>query len=170
MLLPFIHLDDLPDSTHDPLGQFVIEGNIVRKYVNGSREVEAGTGRSVDISRLKADSAPGMDGWTNKLLLQLSTHEIITQDASAFDTNLSRLFNLMYSNSLPEISRQLLVMVRSVLLPKPNGGYRPLGIASVIFRLPSRIAASHFEPLSGTSSMQCGREWCYQRAGNWSQC
>ena len=146
--------DDLPDSTHDPLGQFVIEGNIVRKYVNGSREVEAGTGRSVDISRLKADSAPGMDGWTNKLLLQLSTHGIITQDASAFDTNLSRLFNLMYSNSLPEISRQLLVMVRSVLLPKPNGGYRPLGIASVIFRLPSRIAASHFEPFSGMSSMQ----------------
>ena len=146
--------DVLPERNQEFEGELIVNGNTVRRWINGAFERDEAAGAPISIPRLKVDASAGNDGWTNKLLVQVSSQGVEDQDASPFHNLVADLFNLMYSDSLPTISRDIAVMVRSVLLPKPNGGFRPLGIASSIFRLASRIAAGHYEHVADLSTMQ----------------
>ena len=135
--------DVLPEPTADPpAGELEITAEIVRRHIEGHPE-EA-------IPCLSTDSAQGSDGWTNKLIRQLSAmckdrqdHLVHAQGAIAFHANLARLYVNMYSNKIKGVAQTLWTTVRSVLLPKPDGGLRPIGISGALYRLAARIGAHY---------------------------
>ena len=99
------------------------------------------------ISNLPPGSAAGASGWTYALLQSLfkaTTNPLMTRRLSE---TFARLVNCILSGKHPS---SLLLRVRSVLIPKSSGGYRPLGIGDALYRLACRAALFQLGPGLGS--------------------
>ena len=99
------------------------------------------------ISNLPPGSAAGASGWTYALLQSLfkaTTNPLMTRRLSE---TFARLVNCILSGKHPSC---LLLRVRSVLIPKSSGGYRPLGIGDALYRLACRAALFQLGPGLGS--------------------
>ena len=115
-------LDDLPPIEDAPVG-----------LVATGEDVRAG------IKNLSKDAAPGASGWTNHVLKLLGSHGDEAQQ-TAFSGLVAQVFNRIYAGTMPTCCQWLWTDSRAVLIPKPNGSYRPLGIGDAWYRLLVRIA------------------------------
>ena len=85
-------------------------------------------------ARAVGKSAPGVDGWITKDLLKLPDH---------FWEQLALTVNAMVGQGdLPEEWGQ----VRCVLIPKPTGGTRPIGITSIVWRIAMSCILRNIDP------------------------
>jgi hypothetical protein len=115
-------LDGLPAMDTAPPG-LVITGEDVRS----------------GLKHVSMNAAPGASGWTNHLLRLLGTHGDEHQQ-TAFAGAIAEVFNKVYAGTMPSTCKWLWTDSRAVLLPKPRGGHRPLGIGDVWYRLMVKIA------------------------------
>ena len=93
------------------------------------------------ICGLSTDSAQGMTGWTNALIKLLTLKEGSLKDREARVILITAWANLVYAGKVSAQVRDIMVMGRVVLLPKDDGGYRPLGIGDSWLRLFHRAAS-----------------------------
>ena len=128
---PDDHRDILPPATDDPaLGlSMQLSPDAIRNR----------------MYRLKRDSSAGNSGWTNKLL------RFICEDRdnsvgvgnpvngaagpNALHLAFTALCNKTLRGELTGIARELLTTARLIMIPKPDGGYRPIRIVCAIQRL-----------------------------------
>ena len=99
------------------------------------------------VASLPPGSAAGASGWTYALLQSLfkpTTNPLMVRRLSE---TFARLINSILSGKHPSA---LLLRVRSVLIPKASGGYRPLGIGDALYRLACRAALAHLGPGLGS--------------------
>ncbi len=127
-------LDILPPAEVDsPVDELIITAD----------QVEA------TISKLPHGSANGLSGWTYDILRQLYTGKgsgLSTDALAEHYSTLATFFNLIVQGRIP--NDQWLVS-RAVLLPKPNGGLRPLGIGETWYRLLNRCILTNIGPYVG---------------------
>lgn len=97
------------------------------------------------LEKLPSGSAAGVSGWTYGLIKALFFADDDEVSAHCSET-ISLLLNSILSGSL---SSDLWLPVRSVLIPKTAGGYRPLGIGEAWYRLAGRAALLCLGPSVG---------------------
>lgn len=85
------------------------------------------------IKKLPLGSAAGFFGWTFRLISQL-VHSSPEHGMDLCDA-LANLFNMMLQGNL---SAGIWISCRSVLVPKRNGGERPLAIGEAFYRIMGR--------------------------------
>ena len=107
------------------------------------------------IASLPAGSAAGASGWTYALLQSIfkpTNNPLLVRRLSE---TFARVITSILSGSHPSA---LLLRVRSVLIPKASGGFRPLGIGDALYRLACRAALSQLGPGLGSvlSPLQLG--------------
>jgi hypothetical protein len=107
------------------------------------------------IERLNICKAAGSDGWTNSLVKALyimRTQSTNTSDATYYLDTLTGWINSILKGDMNTGLVDLLLVSRVALIPKPGreGQYRPLGLASVHYRMATSIvnakAAPHIGP------------------------
>ena len=113
--------DDLPVIANLPLPEPLTSDNI-----------------SSAIRATSLDTSHGADGWTNLLLKRLAFSDNL-DDSIIFCTNLAVFITRMMHGTTTDFCKCVLTCSRLVLIVKPDGGRRPLGIGSIIYRLASRI-------------------------------
>jgi len=96
------------------------------------------------IRKLHLKSAPGVSGWTNRLIRAMMTMAKGTRSAAnekllRARTAFANLINAVLNGSLSNKVAELMALTRSVLFPKPGGGWRPLGIGEGWYRLMWRV-------------------------------
>ena len=84
------------------------------------------------------DCAAGLDGWTIKALKRLP---------DSFWDRVTQLWNSLVENQGEILHAWLAVKV--VLLPKPEGGRRPISVTSAFWRI---LLSSHFIKIGGMAS------------------
>jgi hypothetical protein len=129
--------DILPPANDDPVPEM--------ELAITADQVEA------TISKLPQGSANGISGWTYDILRQLYTGKGSGLNSDTLMEHYSALatfFNLIVQGRIP--NDQWLVS-RAVLLPKPDGGLRPLGIGETWYRLLNRCILSNIGSLVGES-------------------
>lgn len=122
-------LDVLPPASEDPL--------LTASIVITVEQVEA------TLSKLPKGSANGISGWTYDILRQLYTVKgsgCTPKELSSHHAVIAKFFNVILQGKLP---RDQWLISRAVLIPKPDGNFRPLGIGETWYRLLNRTILSN---------------------------
>jgi hypothetical protein len=88
------------------------------------------------VQHLDLGKAQGCSGWTNSLLHTLLFKPSALPARFTSKKALTSFLNLMLKGKL---SRILFCQFREVLISKPTGGYRPLGLGEIFYRLCGRV-------------------------------
>ena len=110
------------------------------------------------ITKIPEVSAPGASGWTNALLKKLygkEAYAIVSRPDAAGNANptddapvsnqekgialLHRFYCMFLNKKLNQRTYDRLLMSRLILIPKPNGGTRPIAIGDTTLRLMLRV-------------------------------
>ena len=84
------------------------------------------------FEKLKVGSASGQSGWSAKLLQVLSTDSDKEEGVDGFVTSIVTFFNLLLRGELH--CAEMMTVCRLALLPKPDGGIRPIAIGDSLLR------------------------------------
>jgi hypothetical protein len=97
------------------------------------------------LAQLPNGSAAGVSGWTYGLIKSL-----FLADDEEVSSSCSEAISLLLSRILSgSLTSDLWLPVRSVLIPKQSGGYRPLGIGEAWYRMAGRAALLCLGPSVG---------------------
>jgi hypothetical protein len=102
----------------------------------------------IQALRLKINAAPGPSGWTYRLIVKLCVGQkgAARDEARELIEAVARLFNLALDGALPPDVACIWATARAVLIPKLDGGWRPLNIGECWYRLLARIACKQICP------------------------
>ena len=84
------------------------------------------------LETLKTGSAAGQSGWSAKLLQVLSADNEKEEGVDGFVTSVVTLFNLLLRGQLR--GAELLTVCRVAMLPKKDGGVRPIAVGDALLR------------------------------------
>ena len=115
------------------------------------------------IGMVRYGSAPGADGWTFRLMGAILKGE---KEDSDIIIKVTAFLNSMLKGTMPPSIRELFSVCRSVLIPKDEDSYRPIGIGECWYRLMGTLAArilsddvgKHLLPLQTAVGLPGGAE------------
>lgn len=115
------------------------------------------------IGMVRYGSAPGADGWTFRLMGAILKGE---KAESEIVIKVTDFLNSMLKGTMPPSIRELFSVCRSVLIPKDEDSYRPIGIGECWYRLMGTLAArilseevgKHLLPLQTAVGLPGGAE------------
>jgi hypothetical protein len=112
---------------------------------HGCPHVEAPPAKDVihHVRRLRTRCTSGYSGWTNRLIQRVVLHSGHTE---LLANGLSAFFGRWFAGKLGHSAAQLFSVSRAVLIPKADGGHRPLGIGEAWYRLAARIITAKVAP------------------------
>jgi hypothetical protein len=120
--------DVLPDGDLDPEGLTITPPQVEQM-----------------IKTLNRRSCHGSSAWTNVAICRLMRPPLDKQDTSVVQT-FTRMINMLCAGRIHPIVGTMWATSRAALLPKNDGGWRPLGIGEAWYRLVGRIVASIASP------------------------
>jgi hypothetical protein len=115
------------------------------------------------IGMVRYGSAPGADGWTFRLMGAILKGEKADSDIII---KVTEFLNSMLKGTMPPSIRELFSVCRSVLIPKDEDSYRPIGIGECWYRLMGTLASrilsedvgKHLLPLQTAVGLPGGAE------------
>jgi Reverse transcriptase (RNA-dependent DNA polymerase) len=152
--------DILPDAEHDP-------------PIAECMQLTPDTIRAKFYALQKKNTAAGNTGWTNEWLRLLGDDRMETAyvhtvtPPTALHLAFSAFFNRVLQGRYSGEGRDLLVTARLIMIPKPQGGLRPIRIECAIMRLLGAVAAAvaritvapFLRPMQLGGGLRCGVEF-----------
>ena len=82
------------------------------------------------VKKLDPTTSSGLSGWSAQLLRALGTchHSASGQDAAKAIDELGGLWQRAANCELPPVVTKMMFASRLVMIPKPNGGWRPIAV------------------------------------------
>ena len=151
--------DTLPDATHDPpLGECL--------------QLTPDQVRQRFYSFQQRNTAAGNTGWSNEWLRMIgddsnTPHYVHTETPpNPIHVAFTTFFNKILQGRIVGEGRELLVTARLIMIPKPQGGLRPIRIECAMMRLMSATAAALaravvsplLRPIQLGGGLKCGVE------------
>jgi hypothetical protein len=117
------------------------------------------------VRQLRTSASPGATGWTNALIRRVALHD---GHSEALLLQMHKFVVRSMKGEVGVYAADLLSTSRSVLIPKPDGGMRPLGVGEAWYRLIARCvcrevvrpASAALAPLQLGSGYSGGVEIC----------